>query len=95
MTSPPRVSMEITDEMLKSMEVGLAFRDYVSSLSYLSPQFICLSIVGQTLRCCLIMGESGVGTRNLLAAVVKKSTRLLKVSFEHVTFLMATNSFIR
>ena len=59
MTSPPRVSMEITDEMLKSMEVGLAFRDYVSSLSYLSPQFICLSIVGQTLRCCLIMGESG------------------------------------
>jgi COMPASS component SWD2 len=31
MTSPPRVSMEITDEMLKSMEVGLAFRDYISS----------------------------------------------------------------
>jgi len=48
MTSPPRVSMEITDEMLKSMEVGLAFRDYVSSLSYLSLQFICLSITGKT-----------------------------------------------
>ncbi|WVZ66798.1 hypothetical protein U9M48_015969 [Paspalum notatum var. saurae] len=29
MTSPPRVSMEITDEMIKSMEVGLAFRDYL------------------------------------------------------------------
>jgi len=33
MTSPPRVSMEITDEMLKSMEVGLAFRDYNGRIS--------------------------------------------------------------
>jgi hypothetical protein len=24
-----RVTMEVTDEMLKTMEVGLAFRDYV------------------------------------------------------------------
>jgi hypothetical protein len=31
MTSPPRVSMEITNDMLKGMEVRLAFRDYVSS----------------------------------------------------------------
>jgi len=44
MTSPPRVSMEITDDMLKSMEVGLAFRDYVSSLSS-SLQFIYASMV--------------------------------------------------
>jgi hypothetical protein len=44
MTSPPRVSMEITDDMLKSMEVGLAFRDYVSNLS--SPlQIIYASMV--------------------------------------------------
>ncbi|XP_062183307.1 protein ANTHESIS POMOTING FACTOR 1-like isoform X2 [Phragmites australis] len=27
--STPTVTMEITDEMLKSMEVGLAFRDYL------------------------------------------------------------------
>ncbi|KAF8724570.1 hypothetical protein HU200_020833 [Digitaria exilis] len=33
MTSPPRVSIEITDEMLKSMEVGLAFRDYNGRIS--------------------------------------------------------------
>ncbi|KAG0527210.1 hypothetical protein BDA96_06G213600 [Sorghum bicolor] len=33
MTSPPRVSMEITDDMLKSMEVGLAFRDYNGRIS--------------------------------------------------------------
>ena len=44
MTSPPRVSMEITDDMLKSMEVGLAFRDYVSNLSS-SLQFIYASMV--------------------------------------------------
>ena len=44
MTSPPRVSMEITDVMLKSMEVGLAFRDYVSNLSS-SLQFIYASMV--------------------------------------------------
>jgi hypothetical protein len=35
MASPPVVSMEVTDEMLKSMEVGLAFRDYVSYLFFL------------------------------------------------------------
>ena len=40
----PRVSMEITDDMLKSMEVGLAFRDYVSNLSS-SLQFIYASMV--------------------------------------------------
>jgi hypothetical protein len=34
MASPPVVSMEVTDEMLKSMEVGLAFRDYVSYLFF-------------------------------------------------------------
>jgi len=44
MTSPPRVSMEITDDMLKSMEVGLAFRDYVSNLNS-SIQFIYASMV--------------------------------------------------
>ncbi|XP_062196496.1 protein ANTHESIS POMOTING FACTOR 1-like isoform X1 [Phragmites australis] len=31
--SPPTVSMEVTDEMLKSMEVGLAFRDYNGRIS--------------------------------------------------------------
>jgi hypothetical protein len=31
----PRVSLEITDEMLKSMKVGLACQDYVSSLFFL------------------------------------------------------------
>jgi len=36
--------MEITDDMLKSMEVGLAFRDYVSNLSS-SLQFIYASMV--------------------------------------------------
>jgi COMPASS component SWD2 len=33
MASPPVVSMEVTDEMLKSMEVGLAFRDYNGRIS--------------------------------------------------------------
>ena len=30
MTSPPRVSMEIIDEVVKSMNIGLVFQGYVS-----------------------------------------------------------------
>lgn len=33
MTSPPRVSMEITDEVVKSMKIGLVFQGYVSLCS--------------------------------------------------------------
>lgn len=46
----PRVSMEITNEMLKSMKVGLPYQDYVSSLfSSSSLQFICLTMDNMTL----------------------------------------------
>ena len=33
MTSPLRVSMEITDEVVKSMKIGLVFQGYVSLCS--------------------------------------------------------------
>ena len=79
MTSPPRVSMEITDDMLKSMEVGLAFRDYVSSLSS-SLQFIYASMVHDGTDMTLLLsnnGESSVGIRDLLSSVIMKLMQLL------------------
>jgi hypothetical protein len=43
MTSLPRVSMEITDEVVKSMKIGLVFQGYVSlcSSSKLPMSIVC------------------------------------------------------
>lgn len=58
MASPPApgVSMEVTDEMLKSMEVGLAFRDYVScSSSYCNILFTLFVSTGLELNFILLL----------------------------------------